>query len=162
MLRETLKSKRNRLTVQLVTNREHPLGRTDTFFCNFKLFNENLAAILSKSRSILLNKTTIIRAVVSDLAKYHMFDFHYNVMKKHLNCSVLYSDTDSFLNEIKPTDFYEELATNNDLHQQNDLFNYPTDQFLYNVENKIPIISCTLLKKRWSPTISKMNSRGAD
>ena len=66
-----------------------------------------------------------------------MFDFHYNVMKKHFNCFVLYSDTDSLLYEIKHTDFYEELVTNDELRQHFDLSNYPTDHFLYNVENKM-------------------------
>ena len=65
-----------------------------------------------------------------------MFDFHYNVMK-HFNCFVLYSDTDSLLYEIKHTDFYEELATNEELRQHFDLSNYPTDHSLYNVENKM-------------------------
>ena len=58
-------------------------------------------------------------------------------MKKHFNCFVLYSDTDSLLYEIKHTDFYEELATNDELRQHFDLSNYPTDHFLYNVENKM-------------------------
>ena len=129
-----LESKRNCLTVQLVTSREHLPGSTDnTFFCNFKTFNEILAAILSRRRSILWNDTTKVGAVVVDLTKYHMFDFHYNVMKKHLNCAVLYSDTDSLLYDIKHTDFYEKLAPNNALRQHFDLSNYPTDHFLYNV-----------------------------
>ena len=135
---KTLESKRNRLTVQLVTSRENVLRRTDTpFFCEFKIFNENLAAISSRKRSILWNKPTIVGATVLDLAKYHMFNFHYNVMKKHLNCFVLYSDTDSLLYEIKHTDFYEELATNDELRQHFDLSNYPTDHHLYNIDNKM-------------------------
>ena len=72
-----------------------------------------------------------------DLAKYLMFDFHYNVMKKRLNCFVLYSDTDSLLYEIKHTDIYEDFPTNIDLRQHVDLSDYPTNHFLYNVENKL-------------------------
>ena len=135
---KTLESKRNRLTVQLVTNRDDVLRRTDTpFFHKFKIFNENLAAISSTKRSFLWNKPTIVGATVLDLAKLHMFDFHYNVKKKHFNSFVFYSDTDSLLYEIKHTDFYEELATNEELRQHFDLSNYPSDHFLYNVENKM-------------------------
>ena len=135
---KTLESKRNRLTVQLISNRESLLRRTDTpFFCEFKIFNENLAAISSRKRSILWNKPTIVGASVLDLAKFHMFNFHYNVMKKHLNCFVLYSDTDSLLYEIKYTDFYEELATNDELRQHFDLSNYPKEHHLYNADNKM-------------------------
>ena len=68
---KTLESKRNRLTVQLVTSRENVLRRIDTpFFCEFEIFNENLAAISSRKRSILWNKPTIVGATVLDLAKY--------------------------------------------------------------------------------------------
>ena len=135
---KTLESKRNRLNVQLVTNSHDLLRRTDVpFFCEFKIFNENLAAISSKKRSILWNKPTIVGATVLDLAKFHMFKFHYNVMKKHFNCFVLYSDTDSLLYEIKHLDFYEELATNDDLRQHFDLSNYPADHHLFNTENKM-------------------------
>ena len=127
---KTLESKRNRLTVQLVTNRDDVLRRTDTpFFYKFKIFNENLAALSSRKRSILWNKPTIVGATVLDLTKLHMFDFHYNVMKKHFNCFVLYSDTDSLLYEIKHTDFYEELATNDDLRQHFDLSKLPNRSF---------------------------------
>ena len=121
-----------------MTNSHDLLRRTDLpFFCEFKIFNENLAAISSKKRSILWNKRTIVGATVLDLAKFHMFKFHYNVMKKHFNCFVLYSDTDSFLYEIKHLDFYEELATNDDLRQHFDLSNYPADHHLFNIENKM-------------------------
>ena len=58
-------------------------------------------------------------------------------MKKRFNCFVLYSDTDSLLYEIKHTDFYEEQATNDKLRQHFDLSNYPSDYFLYNVENNM-------------------------
>ena len=123
---KTLESKRNRLSVQLVCTRDQVLRRTDIpTFCQFKIFDENLSAISSKKKTILWNKPTIVGACVLDLAKYHMFDFHYNVMRKHLNCHVLYSDTDSLLYEIKHTDIYQELAVNKDLAKHFDLSNYP-------------------------------------
>ena len=135
---KTIESKRNRLTVHLVTNKEHLMRRTDTpFLCDFQIFNENLAAISSRNLSILWNKPTIVGAAVLHLAKCHLFDFHYNVMKKHLNCFVLYSDIDSLLNEIKHTNIYEELSTNNDLRHYFDLSNYPANRHLYNVQNKM-------------------------
>ena len=135
---KTLESKRNRTTVQLVFTKEQVFRRTDVpWFCQFKIFDENFAAISSKKRSILWNKPTIVGACVLDLAKYHMFDFHYNVMRKHLNCLVLYSDTDSFLYEIKHTDFYHKLETNRELADHFDLSNYPKDHRLYNEANKM-------------------------
>ena len=46
-------------------------------------------------------KPTIVGATILDLAKYHMYDLHYIVMKKNFFCRLLYSDTDSVLYEIK-------------------------------------------------------------
>ena len=54
-----------------------------------------------------------------------------------LNCFVLYSDTDSLLYEIKYTDFYEELATNDELRQHFHLSNYPKEHHLYNADTKM-------------------------
>ena len=67
-----LESKRNRLIVHLVSNRESLSRRTDTpFFCEFKIFNENRAAISSRKRSILWNKRTIVGAYVLEWAQFH-------------------------------------------------------------------------------------------
>ena len=135
---KTLESKRSRVSVHLIANSEALLRSTATpFFHEFKNFHENLAAISSRKRSITWNKPTIVGAAVLDLAKYIMFEFHYNVMKKHLNWFVLYSDTDSLLYEVKHIDFYEELARNAEFRQYFDLSNYPTDHKLYNADNKM-------------------------
>ena len=135
---KTLESKRKRSNLQLVTNSHDLLRRTDLpTFCKFLIFNENLAAISSKKRSILWNQSTKVGATVLDLAKIHMFKFHYNVIKNHFNCSVLCSDTDSLLYEIKHLDFFEEIATNDDLRQHFDLSNFPADHHLFNTENKM-------------------------
>ena len=115
---KTLASKRNRMSVHLIANSQALLRRTDThFFHEFKIFHENPAATSSRKRSITWNKPTKVGAAVLDLAKYIMFNFHYNVMKKELNCFVLYSDSDSMLYEVKHTDFYAELARNAELRQ---------------------------------------------
>ena len=58
-------------------------------------------------------------------------------MKKHFNCFVFCSDTDSMIYEIKHLAFYEEQATNDDLRQHFDFSNYPADHHLFNTENKM-------------------------
>ena len=50
-------------------------------------------------------------------------------MKKHLNCFVLYSD--------KIHRLFEELATNDELRQHFDLFDYPNKHHHYNADNKM-------------------------
>ena len=58
-------------------------------------------------------------------------------MKLNFDCSLLYSDTDSLLYEIRGDDFYKKLANDNLLKQHFDFSNYPLDHFLYNAENKM-------------------------
>ena len=135
---ETLERKQNRLTVELLTNRDDVSRRTDTsFFFEFKIFNENIAVISSRKRSFLWNKPTIVGATVLESAKLRMFEVYYNVKKQLFNCFVLYSDADSLMYEIKHTNFFEEKVTNNELRQHADLSKYPTDSFLHNDENKM-------------------------
>ena len=58
-------------------------------------------------------------------------------MKLNFDCSLLYSDTDSLLYEIRGDDFYKKLANDTLLKQHFDFSNYPPDHFLYNTENKM-------------------------
>ena len=68
-----------------------------------------MAAMKTAKKWIYWNKLTIVGACVLDLAKLHMFQFHYTVMKPNFDCKVLYSDTDSLLNRINTIDVYEDI-----------------------------------------------------
>ena len=48
-----------------------------------------------------VDKPTIVGACILDLAKKFMFEFYYKVMKTNIDCNLLYSDTDSFLFEVR-------------------------------------------------------------
>ena len=61
-------------------------------------------------------------AAIVDLAKYQMFFSHYIFMIKHLDCCFLYSDTVSFVFEIRIDDLYEEFARNGKLRKE---FDFP-------------------------------------
>ena len=58
-------------------------------------------------------------------------------MKINFDCSLLYSDTDSLLYEIRCDDFYEKVATDSSLKQHFDFSNYPHDHRLYSTDNKM-------------------------
>lgn len=57
-------------------------------------------------------------------------------MKKHFNCTLLYSDTDSLLYEISTDDLYADLQRNPELQQYFDFSNYDKKSALYNESNK--------------------------
>src|SRR6056300_692760 len=83
---------------------------------NFKkrtIFSENLVAVhMGKTESV-FNKPIYIGMSILDVSKNLMFDFHSNYMKRKYNdnASLLLSDTDSLMYEIKTDDFYKDIYT---------------------------------------------------
>ena len=70
---------------------------TSTPTCvNWKVFENNLAAIHEKKISLTLNKPIYVGFTVLELSKWEMYNFHYNFMKKKFKRStLLFTDTDS-------------------------------------------------------------------
>lgn len=106
---------------------------------NFKqcrIFDEELVAIEMNKTSILMNKPIAIGMCVLDLSKITMYKFLYDFLKPKYgkNCSVAYTDTDSFILCIKTPDFYEDIRNNIDMF---DTSNYPRDnEYNIGLENK--------------------------
>ena len=65
-------------------------------------------------------------------------------MKKHLDFCLLYSDTNSFVNEIRSDNLYEEIARNGKLRKEFDFSNLTKNHHLYNTDQ----MKVTLLFKR--------------
>ena len=77
---KTLECKRNRVNVKLLRSRDEVLNNTNKILCkSFKIFDENLVAVTCCKGRILWDTPTIVGACILDLAKYHMFQFHYKV-----------------------------------------------------------------------------------
>ena len=73
---------------------------------SYKIFGENLAAFTSNPTKTYWEVPTIVGASVLELAKFHMYKFHYDIMKPNFECRLLYSDTDSLLYQVKSEDLY--------------------------------------------------------
>jgi len=86
---------------------------------------------------------------ILDISKICMYDFYYNTIKNKYNdkVSLLYTDKDSLIMEIKTDDFYEDVK--NSLISEFDTSDYPEN----NVYN-IPLVN----KKYW--VNSKTNLMG--
>ena len=89
-----------------------------------------------KYSSIKINKPFYIGMSISDLSKWHMYNFQYNVTKPIFGDRLhfLYTDMDSFIYEILSDNVYEELRP-----QTRDYFdfsNYPERYMLKNNCNK--------------------------
>ena len=110
-------SKRNHQSISLVRTEEELWTNTEKFNVKtLKVFNNDLVAVTMRKYKIFWNKPTIVGAKILDLSKMYMFDFHYNTMKKHFDCLLLYSDTDSLTYEIRTIDLYKDLKESNDFN----------------------------------------------
>ena len=129
-------SKRNRLIVDIVRNAEElqNLSRKKRF-SSIKIIDQHLVSVTSKPVNINWDKPTIVGATILDLAKFYMFQFHNNIIKKNFDATLLYSDTDSFLYEIRSKDLYNEIEKNHELRNQFDFSNLPATHPLYTNEN---------------------------
>lgn len=84
---------------------------------NFKkcvIFNENLVAIEMYKTKIQMTQPIIISVCVLEISKIKMYDFHYKfmVLKFNRKCQLLYTDTDSFIYNIKCDDIYQIMKLN--------------------------------------------------
>ena len=103
-------SKRKRMLVRIVRDYHAALREISAFeFKSYKNFGQNLAAFTSNSThpdcrhipKIYWDVPTIERARVLELAKFHMYKFHYDIIKTNFECQLPYSDRDSPLNETE-------------------------------------------------------------
>ena len=70
---------------ELVTDekRLNKLSAKPTYVSS-KIFNENLVGVHTKKERLLLDKPSYVRMCILDLSKTHMYDFHYNYIKKKI------------------------------------------------------------------------------
>ena len=80
-------------------------------FISSKIFNENLVAVHNIKQKLYMNQPIYVGFSILDLAKYHMYNFHYGFVKNRYgsNSKLLFTDTDSLCYEITTEDFYQDM-----------------------------------------------------
>ena len=105
-------------------------------FKDYVVFNENMVGVETFKENIVLSKPTLAGVMVLEHAKLFMYKYH-ELFTKELyerkNIELLFSDTDSFLFEIKTIDVYKDLEK---IRCFLDTSNYPHSHSLYSLENK--------------------------
>ena len=98
-------------------------------------FSDELSAIPVNKTNPMLNKPIYVGFSVLDLSKKLMYKWYYNNLKKRYreNCTLLYTDTDSLLVDIKTHNIYKDMAESKDKY---DFSDYPKDHPLYGELNK--------------------------
>ena len=98
------------MKVKLTRTEEETLKWTDKpEYLSSKIKNDDLLTVYLQQSEILWDKPTIVGACILDLAKKFQFEFHYKVSKKNFDCNLFYSDTDSFVYEVRSRDFFAQI-----------------------------------------------------
>jgi hypothetical protein len=97
--------------------------------------NDDLCGVMRTNAIVKLDKPITVGMCILDLSKLHMYDFHYNTIKKQYKerATLLFTDTDSLTYEIKTDDVYEDMKKDKHLY---DFSDYPLNHPLYDVTNK--------------------------
>ena len=86
-----------------------------------------------------MNKPIYLALSILEISKILMYESWYDYMKPKYgdNVKLCFTDTDSFIINIKTKDFYEDIA--NDVEKRFDTSNYEVDRQLPTGKNKIVI-----------------------
>ena len=97
---KTMENLRKRIKIRVVKNSPNFIKYTSRPTCvNWKVFENNLAAIHEKKISLTLNKPIYVGFTVLETSKWEMYNFHYNFMIRKFNTRLLFTDTDSLCYE---------------------------------------------------------------
>ncbi len=103
MFSKTMRYVRNRENMHLTVDRDNAIkGFSKTEF-KHTTFIDGLYLIQAHKTAAVYDKPVYVGCAILDVSKERMIVFHYNTIKRIFkgSCDVLYSDTDSFVFQIK-------------------------------------------------------------
>ena len=109
---------------------------SESNYHTMKLIEENLAIIEMRKVKVKMNKPIYLGLCVLEISKIIMYEFWYDYVKnKYRNKARLYyTDTDSFVINVKINDFYKDISQ--DANESFDTSNYTFDRPLPKGKNK--------------------------
>ena len=111
---KTMENLRKSIKVRVVKNSQDFNKYTSRPTCvNWKVFENDLAAIHEKKRSLTLNKPIYVGFTVLETSKWEMYNFHYNFMIRKFNTRLLFTDTDSLFYERYGKNPYKKCTSTN-------------------------------------------------
>jgi hypothetical protein len=133
---KTMENVEKRIDVRLINDENTFMKHVcKPYYKSSKIFSNNLCAIHLNKTEVIYDKPIGVGYTILELSKHHMYDFHYNVMKKKYNenLKLLFTDTDSLCYRIKTKDLYEDMKEMSDYF---DFSDYPEDHKCYSDKNK--------------------------
>ena len=104
-------------------------------FKSFQFITENLCSVYLSVPNIKWDKSAPVGAVILDLSKLALYNFHYNELRPRygMRICVTYKDTDSLLYRVETEDLCRDMQ---DFKHLLDLSDYPTSHPLFDPTNK--------------------------
>lgn len=137
---KTMENVRKRISVELVSNQEQALKIiAKPSYAGHVILSDELTAVHKKVMTVHLNKPIAVGAVVLELSKLHMLQYHYEEILPTYGADkvkLILTDTDSLVYQIETEDLYADMRKKSHLY---DFSNYPKFHKNYNSCNKAVI-----------------------
>ena len=133
---KTMENVRNRVDIRLInTEKQFTKLASKPTFESCEIFDTNLIGVLMKKTKTILDKPIYAGFAILDLSKLHMYNFHYEFIKKEYGdrAKLLMTDTDSLTYQIETEDLYKDM---NDNKEHFDFSDYNKNHFCYDTTNK--------------------------
>ena len=131
---KTMENMRKRMKIRIVKNAKDFIRYTSRPTCfNWKVLENNLAAIHEKKISLTLNKPIYVGFTVLEISKWEMYNFHYNFMIRKFYTRLLFTDTNNLCYELYEKHPYKKMYKYKKLF---DLSNFPVSSKNYCSDNK--------------------------
>ena len=137
VFRKTIENIRKHRDIKLVTaDKKRSKLVSEPSYHTINLISEDLSIIEMKKTKVKMNKPIYLGLSILEISKILMYEFWYDYMKPKYanNVKLCYTDTDSFIINIKTNDFYED--TSSDVENRFDTSNYEVNRPLPMGKNK--------------------------
>ena len=122
---KTMKNVRNHGDIKIVTtNKQRNKFASEPNYHSPKYISKDLLIMEIKKVEVKMNKPVYLAQAILDISKTLMYKFWYDYIKRKYvdNARLCYTDTDSFIINIKTKDFYKDIS--NDIKEWYDTSNY--------------------------------------
>ena len=108
----TMENMKKRVKIIVLKNSQDFIKYISRPTCvNWKVFENNLAAIHEKKISLTLNKPIYVGFTVLETSKWEMYNFHYNFLIRKFNTRLLFTETDSLCYELNEENPYKKCTS---------------------------------------------------
>ena len=126
---KTMENVRKHLDIKLVkTDKKRNKLVSEPNYHTMKIIDNNLAIIEMKKVRVRMNKPIYLGMSILDISKITMYEFWYDYIKNKYGerVNLCYTDTDSFIINVKTKDFYKDISEN--IIERFDTSNYIHDR----------------------------------